>query len=59
MGNDYCGHECLFGYDIELPTSELAYPHPDCPIHGHLWRPLDNDWSREYVAAHPERFADD
>lgn len=53
-----CGHECLTGYDIGLPSNSVAYPHPDCPIHGHLWMPFDNQWSRDYVAAHPERFKD-
>lgn len=25
---------CLTGYDIGLPSSEVAYPHPECPEHG-------------------------
>lgn len=51
-----CPGQCLTGYDIGLPSNAVAYPHPDCPVHGDLWMPYDNQWSRDYVAAHPERF---
>lgn len=47
---------CLTGYDIGLPSAEIAYPHPDCSIHGESWVPFDNDWSRQYVADHPDRW---
>jgi hypothetical protein len=51
-----CSGECLTGSDIGLPSSEVAYPHPDCLLHGEDWVPYDNEWSRRYVAAHPQRF---
>lgn len=25
---------CLTGHDIGLPSSAVAYPHPECPVHG-------------------------
>ena len=52
-----CEGLCLSGYDIGLPTGGIAYSHPDCPEHGANWMPHDNEWSRDYVAAHPERFS--
>ncbi len=51
-----CSGACLSAGDLGLPFGGIAYPHPDCPKHGDDWRPFENDWSREYVAAHPERF---
>lgn len=51
---------CLTGADIGVGGSgvdEIAYPHPDCDRHGADWVPADNQWSRDYVAAHPERFS--
>lgn len=51
-----CSGACLTGHDIGIPNSGVAYPHPDCPTHGDLWKPHDNEWSRQYVADHPERF---
>jgi hypothetical protein len=51
-----CSGICLSGHDIGLPSGEIAYPHPDCPIHGADWIPWDNGWSRQYVADHPDRF---
>lgn len=51
-----CSGDCLDGHDIGIESSAIAYPHPDCPEHGHLWAPYDNEWSRRYVADHPERF---
>lgn len=47
---------CLTGDDIGIPSDLVAYPHPDCPEHGESWAPYDNEWSRQYVADHPERF---
>lgn len=52
-----CSGACLTGDDIGLPSDAVAYPHPDCPAHGDSWMPYDNEWSRQYVADHPERFA--
>jgi hypothetical protein len=54
-----CDGVCLTGADIGVGGSgvdDISHPHPDCPRHGHLWKPFDNQWSRNYVAAHPERF---
>ncbi len=51
-----CSGECLRGYDIGIESNTVAYPHPDCPKHGDGWMPYDNEWSRQYVADHPERF---
>lgn len=51
-----CSGQCLSGYDIGIESGEIAYPHPDCPLHGKYWMPFDNEWSRNYVAEHPERF---
>ena len=51
-----CDGVCLSGYDIGIPGPGIAYPHPDCPAHGEQWVPQDNEWSRRYVADHPERF---
>lgn len=31
--HDICGI-CLTGHDIGLPTSQIAYIHPECPDHG-------------------------
>lgn len=54
-----CSGECLSGYDIGIPGPGIAYPHPDCPAHGSQWEPDDNEWSRQYVRDHPERFPTD
>jgi len=51
-----CSGICLSGYDVGVPSSQIAYAHPECPAHGGSWVPHDNDWSRKYVAEHPERF---
>lgn len=51
-----CNGACLSGYDVGVDFGGIAYPHPDCPEHGDDWTPSDNEWSREYVADHPERF---
>ncbi len=53
-----CNGICMSGYDIGLPNGGIAYPHPDCELHGDGWRPHDNEWSRRYVKDHPERFGD-
>lgn len=31
---------CLTGHDIGLPSSEVAYAHPECPVHGEPDPPL-------------------
>lgn len=54
-----CNGICLTGGDFGLPYSGVAYAHPDCELHGDAWIPKDNEWSREHVADHPERFGGD
>lgn len=54
--SDDCSGTCLSGHDIGIPNDGIAYPHPDCLAHGDLWKPSGNEWSRQYVAEHPERF---
>ena len=34
MSEKPCNGICLTGYDIGLPSSEVAYAHPTCPAHG-------------------------
>lgn len=51
-----CSGACLTGHDIGIPNGGVAYPQPDCPLHGDGWKPSGNEWSRQYVAAHPDRF---
>jgi hypothetical protein len=55
--NVECSGICLSGHDVGIPSGGIAYPHPDCPAHGDLWNPHDNEWSRQYVADHPDRAA--
>jgi len=42
---------CLTGYDIGLPSSDVAYPHPECPVHSeHEPEPLSQE-QEEAMAA--------
>jgi len=31
---DECNGICMTGYDVGIPDPGIAYPHPDCPVHG-------------------------
>jgi hypothetical protein len=42
-----CNGICLTGYDIGVPYSGIAYPHPDCELHGAPMRMDDWDYLYE------------
>ena len=29
-----CNGLCMTGNDIGVPSNEIAYPHPECEVHG-------------------------
>lgn len=29
-----CNGICMTGHDVGVPSAEIAYAHPDCPMHG-------------------------
>jgi len=32
--NEECSGICLTGSEVGVPSIQIAYAHPDCPLHG-------------------------